>query len=183
MISNCSPPLWAGELRGLRKENTCHQAATRLQPLPTVSPEERKLGMWKCRTLADSWRAYQRNDFSEPRLLHLSIHRKALNSLTWVIWFSLINNNLLMFPTIRTLLQNFYITWLLPAPPQSSSLRVTWDAASLVWSPQNSHQIKYNSQLLSCEYFVSQYPQVKMKPLLFFIFSEKWIIFPIIYAF
>ena len=45
----------------------------------------------------ESWGAYQRNDCRKPRLLHLSIHRKALNFLTWDIWFSLINNNLLMF--------------------------------------------------------------------------------------
>ena len=37
------------------------------------------------------------NDFSEPRLLHLPQNRKALNSLTWDIQLSLINNNLLMF--------------------------------------------------------------------------------------
>ena len=35
--------------------------------------------------------AYERSDFSEPRLLHLLIHRKALNALTWDIWFPLIN--------------------------------------------------------------------------------------------
>ena len=52
----------------------------------------------KHRILApDRWSAYQRNDFSEPRFLHLPIHRKALNSLTWDILFSLIKNNLLMF--------------------------------------------------------------------------------------
>ena len=32
-----------------------------------------------------------------PRLLHLPIYRKVLNSLTWDIWLPLINNNLLMF--------------------------------------------------------------------------------------
>ena len=47
------------------------------------------------------------------------------------------------------------------APPQNSSLRVTWDAGFEVlkipwtWSPKNSHQIKHNSQLLGCEYFLS----------------------------
>ena len=44
-----------------------------------------------------SWDAYERNDFTEPRLLHLPIQRKEPNSLTWNIWFSLIHNNLLMF--------------------------------------------------------------------------------------
>ena len=43
-----------------------------------------KLRMWKHRILApDSWDTYQRNDFSEPRLLHLPTYRKVLNSLTW----------------------------------------------------------------------------------------------------
>ena len=49
----------------------------------------RKLRMWKYRILApDSWGTYQRNDFSEPGFLHIPIHRKALNSLTWDIWLS-----------------------------------------------------------------------------------------------
>ena len=47
-----------------------------------------RTGIWgeceKLRILTpDGWDAYERNDFSEPRLLHLPIHTKALNSLTW----------------------------------------------------------------------------------------------------
>ena len=72
----------------------------------------------KHRMLApDSWDAYERNDFSEPRLLHLPIHRKALNSLTWVIWFWLIKIFDVQIPC--PLLQNFYITWLLHLAPWS----------------------------------------------------------------
>ena len=154
----------------------------------------RKLKLWKHRILGSySWGAYQRSDFNEPRLLRLPKHRKVLDSLTWDIWFSLINNHLLMFraslvaqlvknpPTMQEtpvldswvgkirwrserlstpvfwpgefyspwgqktslsyfldvqttcpLLQNFYITWLLPhSPPGSRSLRVTWNTVSL----------------------------------------------------
>ena len=40
--------------------------------------------------------------------------------------------------TTCPLLQNFCITWLLPSPPHSSSLRVTWDAASWSWIPKIS---------------------------------------------
>ena len=47
----------------------------------TASPQRctlRGLRMGKHRTLApESWGAYQRNDFNEPRLLNLPIHRKA----------------------------------------------------------------------------------------------------------
>ena len=51
----------------------------------------KKLRMWKYMILApDSWGTYQRQDFREPRLLHLPIHRKVLNSLTWDIWFYII---------------------------------------------------------------------------------------------
>ena len=46
------------------------------------------------------------------------------------------------------MLRNFYITWFLPSPPQSSSLRATWDAAS----PKYSCQMKHNSQPLGCDY-------------------------------
>ena len=80
------------------------------------------------------------------------IHRKVLNSLTWVIWFSLINNNLLMFSLPEIFLQNFYIIWLLPSPLVNSSLRVTWDTVSWVWSPKNRCRIKCNSQHLGCEF-------------------------------
>ena len=45
----------------------------------------------------DTYSEDQRNDFCESRLLHLPIHRKVLNSLTWNIWFSLINSHPLMF--------------------------------------------------------------------------------------
>ena len=60
----------------------------------------RKLRMWEHRILApENWGAYQRNDFSDPRVLHFPTHKKkkALNSLTWDFWFSLIENHLLMF--------------------------------------------------------------------------------------
>ena len=146
---------WA--LRKLRKEkNTCHQAALRLQPLPAVSP--RGLQMWKHGMLVpESWGAYQMNDFSEPRLLHIPKHRKVLNS--WDMWFSLINKNLLIdVQTTCPLLPNFYMTWLLVSPFQSSSLRVNlrcWSWSFRAWNPKKSHQIKHNSQLLGCEYFWS----------------------------
>ena len=41
--------------------------------------------------------AYQRQDFNEPRLLHLPLLRNVLNSLTSDVWLSLINSDLLMF--------------------------------------------------------------------------------------
>ena len=88
--SNLTP--WAPKEH---KTNTSDLAAIKPQPLPTVSPEERKLWTETQRILApDSWDAYERNDFSESGLLHFPIHRKALHSLTWDIWFPLTNNNL-----------------------------------------------------------------------------------------
>ena len=84
----------------------------------------RQLRMWKYHMLAPgSWGAHQRTDFSEPRLLYLPIHRKALYSLTWDIWFSLINDNLFMFldhlPFVIKLLYSLASPCLLGAVSQS----------------------------------------------------------------
>ena len=54
-----------------------------------VSPEERKVTMWKQDAGPHRGGAYERSDFSEPGLGHLPIHRRALNCLTQDIWFSL----------------------------------------------------------------------------------------------
>ena len=105
---------WFQPPKATRENNTCQPEATGLQPLPKVSSEG------KCRMLAqDSWDACERNDFSEPRLLHLPIHRKVLNSLTWdwiisnqfisklrfLNWFSLIHKDTFDIRTICPLLQ------------------------------------------------------------------------------
>ena len=136
-------------------KNTCHLAAIRLQPLPMVTPEE-TLDMKTQDTGPRQLSAYQRNDFSEPRPLHSSHIRKALNSLTCTFWFSLINNHLWCSDYLPFVAKFLYVLAPPSPPARSSSLRVTWDAASRAWSPKNSHRKKHNPQLLGCEYFVSQ---------------------------
>ena len=121
VISDCSHnQWWADEPQGSSRrkgKNTCCLAAARLQPLPRWAP--RKLRVWTHRILApDSWDVYQRNDFSESRLLHLPICRKAPSSLTWDTWFSLINN--LNVPTTCPLLSNSYTSQFLPYSPWSN---------------------------------------------------------------
>ena len=78
VISDCSPPMvisWAQ--RELRKEikNTYHQ-----------TPEGESWNNSGCAD-TDSWGACPKNDFCEPRLLHLPIHRKVLNSLRYLVVF------------------------------------------------------------------------------------------------
>ena len=114
----------------------------------------RNSGCEKCRILAqDSWDAYKRNDFSEPRLLYLPIHRKVLNSLTWDIWFSLIHRKTFDVETTCPLLRKFYITWLFPC----YLLRVFSRGYLRCCLPElrlkNFHWINYNSQLVVCGYF------------------------------
>ena len=90
-------------------KGSSHQS---LQPPPTVHSEG--IQDVENRILAlDSSGAHQRNVFIEPRLLHLPIHRKALNSLTWDVWFSLINSNLLIF-RLPGFCCKSYISWILP---------------------------------------------------------------------
>ena len=61
-------------LEGTQKgKNACHLTATRLQPLPTLNSENsgcQNTGSWP-------QIAQQRNDFSEPRISHPFIKRKA----------------------------------------------------------------------------------------------------------
>ena len=125
---------------------------------------QRKSGCEKHRILApDSWDAYERNDFSDPRLLHLTIHRKALNSLTWDIWFSLINHNLLIARLLIFNLSIFnlpFVAMLLLiynlAPPLTSSEQFSQGYLRyclLGLSPKDFCWIKHNSQVLGSMYF------------------------------
>ena len=136
---------WA--LRALRKEkNSYNLAAIRRQTFLKVSPKGiqnvKNTGYWPWVT-----EIYMKEMTSVTWLLHLPIHRKTLNSSTWDIWFSLINNNLLMFRLcVAKLLYNL-------DPPLTSShefsqgyLRCCLSALS----PKHFHQIKYNSQPLGC---------------------------------
>ena len=98
IISNCSHHF--GKLvspEGIQEgKSTWHLTAIRCSHSPQWNL--RKVMMWKHRILApDSWGSYQRNDFSESRLLHLPIDRKELSSLKSDIHFSFIYDNLLMF--------------------------------------------------------------------------------------
>ena len=61
-----------------------------------VSPEETQ--GTKTQDLAQVTMVHVKGMISvSPDSYNLPIHRKVLNSLTWDIWFSLINSNLLMF--------------------------------------------------------------------------------------
>ena len=138
---------WA--LRKLRAENnTCHLAANSLQPLPMVSAKE-TMGV-KIQA-PDSWGAYQRDDFSEPRLLHLPIHRKALNSLTWDIWFPYLT---ILFwhsqlPALCCKTPTYPGSF---SSPHQSSFSVIWNAVSRT-AVLILPQIKLNSQLSRCTFF------------------------------
>ena len=81
----------------------------------------------------DMWDAYERNEFSEPRGLHLPVH-KALNSLTWYLIFDIQTAYSLCCKLI----------YILTSPPTSLEQfsQSYWDAVSWTWSPKHSHQIK-----------------------------------------
>ena len=67
--------------RRLRRENTCRLAVIRLHPFPVVNLEETLENTGS--QAPDSWITYQGNNFNEPWLVHLPIHRKMQNFLTW----------------------------------------------------------------------------------------------------
>ena len=85
------------------------------------------------------------------------IHRKALNSLTWVICFVLffffLSLTVIFWCVLSSwsLLQNLLHTL---TPPHCLFGAVSWDAMSWVWSPQKVCQIRRNSQLLGYALFL-----------------------------
>ena len=79
------------------EENTCHQAAIRLQPLPTVSPEGAQ-DVKKQGYLPQIAEMHMRGMTSVNTDSCIFLHiKKALNSLIIDTLFPLINNNFLMF--------------------------------------------------------------------------------------
>ena len=124
----------------------------------TPCGEHRSSGCKKMQdTGPESWDAYEKNDVSEPRLLHLPMCRKTLNSLTWGIWFSLIHKNTLMF---RLALCCKLLYNLTPSSPLLEQFSQGYLRCCLLGlSPKNFCWIKRNSQLLGCIYFFSQQTQ------------------------
>ena len=114
---------WA--LRELREEtrNTHYLVAIRLQPPWMVQLEETQDEKTR-----DPGPRELRKDFSEPKRLHLPIHRKALNSLTGDICFSFINSNLLFYVL---LLQKLYILVYMLGSPVLLPNSFIWEAISL----------------------------------------------------
>ena len=90
----------------------------------------------------DSWDAYERNEFSEPRGVHLPIQR-MLNSLTWYLIFAVQTACSLCCKLVYSLI-----------PPPASLEQFSqsyWDAVSQAWSCKYSHQVKQLSTF-RCDY-------------------------------
>ena len=104
----------------------------------------------------DSWGAYQRNDFSEPRVLHLLVHKKSTKFLN-LIYLVFFNSNLLIFQLPGLYYKNFYISWV-PHPLSllSNSSRIYLSLVSWAWNPQIVCRIEHSSQILGCEFLMMQ---------------------------
>ena len=83
-----------------------------LQPPPVVHSEGTQDGKVPD-TSPRQLRCRSKEWFQWAQTSHLPIHRKMLNSLTWDIWFSLINSNLLMLWLAGFCCKNSYISCLL----------------------------------------------------------------------
>ena len=79
---------------------------------------------------------------------YLLLHRKALNSLIWDVWYFLIKTDHLVF-----CYKNFCVSLLAPLPLWSSIWELFCVAVSWAWSLKKVHWIKHNSQQLGCAFF------------------------------
>ena len=134
------------------KEDASHQAVRHCTPQPSVHAL-RRLRVRSHRILAPESRGpHQRCGFREPRLLHLPTQRKAVNFLTWDIWFRFINSHLLTFWLFGLCGKHPCISWLPPSPFRtvSQSYLRRWVPGL---SPQFCLPIKHNSQILGCDFF------------------------------
>ena len=107
LVSSTASVLFSFQQHNLINQDNCQgenlwqlplQKALILQSVLTAHPsygwatrglawaQDARLQLLKCFSQID---AYQRSDFSEPRFLHLPIHRKSLYSLAWIFCFSL----------------------------------------------------------------------------------------------
>ena len=106
-----------------------------------------------CEKVQGAWpqEMHGKNDFGEPRLLHLPIQSKVLNSFTWEIWFSLLHKNTFEVqatcPYLQTSIQPGS-----PSPPPTSLEH--FSQGDLNYCLLNSHPIKHNSHHLGCDTFL-----------------------------
>ena len=175
VTSNCGHHgSWAGEPWGSSERRECLQSSTHQTAVTLSGVRLEELRMWKQDTGPRPLRCIWKEWFQRARLLHLSILlyiEKPLNSLIWVIGFSLINNKLLMFrlPALCCKASTWPDSALYHLNFSQSYLRL----CLLVWAPKNSHQIKHNSQLLGCEYFLNPpYPKT-YTGFFFFFFKQR----------
>ena len=109
---------------------------------------------------------------TSPDSCVFQVHRKVLNSLTWDVWFSFINSNLLMFQLPGFCCKNSYIP-AFPLPLQSSPSELSERLPpGLKSSASPSLWIKHNSQLLGCAFFSVDNFQAWIK------FSSPWLLSP-----
>ena len=147
------PRVWISEPWGHPKGRTM-LVIQQLLLLPTVNKELRtwKIKNWMptsdSRDTREEWFQWAQ-PLSSP-----SYTEKC--QISWDTWFSLINNNPLIFrlpvPRCR-LLYNLTPTL---SPTSSEHLCQGYsESVSQAWRPKNSHQIERNSQVLGCDYFWS----------------------------
>ena len=104
---------------------------------PTVTAGElgecKKQGEQVHRIAPEGWAACEGSESSEPRGLHLPLHR-MLNSLTWYLIF---DDQTACSPCHK-------LAYSLTSPPASLEQfsQSYWDAVSQAQSPEHSHQIK-----------------------------------------
>ena len=114
---------------------------------------------WSGTLPLDGQGAYQWNDFNEPRLLWLPSHGKGLNSLTWDIWFSFINSNLLIVWLLGLCCKNSYF------PLYSRSSLTCCEQSKSIWNAASQ-------RLESSKSLPNQTQFSTFRPSIFFFFSQ-----------
>ena len=121
--TSCPLPMKKNVIYHISKQRMLHPSATTATP---NGAHRGDLGWRKADTGPRELRCISKEWFQWAQTLPLQIHRKVLNSLTYYIWFSLINSNLLMFQLPGLCCK----TPIYPGPsltPLEQSLRTIWE--------------------------------------------------------
>jgi len=119
------------------KRVACHFSKQKMLPAikPPATPakpdseeslggEKQDIGLWWTPLIAQLVNAYQRNNFNEPRVLHLLIHRKTLKSFIWNVYFLWLAVMLIFNYMVGFFVVVCFVLFFPPKPPvfPSSSL-------------------------------------------------------------
>jgi len=171
VASNSSPPGCSGRRRISVQSGSPQAAATPYDEHWGTQDVEKKHRILVPGWLRCIWKEWFQLAQKTLASSHTYKSAKFLN-LGYLVLFN--SQKYFWFSDCMPFVANFYMTWLLPLSPQSSSLSVTWDTVSQAWSLKIPHRIKHNSTFVLWLFLSWQWSFLLSRPWQFGIVKFYW---------